>query len=193
MVHLNKRSKIYGIGINDSDYVAGECKIYKKWKAMLQRCYSDNFQKRFPWYKGCSVAEEWHLFSNFKKWIELRDWKGKALDKDLIKYGNKIYSANTCTLVAMDVNNFFNDKNANKGEYPIGVSMSGSRLLSSCSNPDKTKKRYKKYFKSYQLNEAIAQYWEFKKQALNTLINRHQDIEPLLRTHFVYFKRDHSE
>jgi len=196
MIKTHTRSKICGVGINDSDYVARNCKLYKKWKGMIERCYSNAFQERFPWYKGCSVAKEWHLFSNFKEWMEDRDWEGKALDKDLIKYGNKIYSPETCLLVTRDVNNFFNDKNANKGKYPIGVSLikldNHQYLAAACSTPNKKIKRYKKQFKENQVDAAAAQYWEFKKMALNDLIKKHQDIEHLLRTHFVYFKRDHS-
>jgi len=196
MILLHRRSTICGIGINDSDYVTKKCKIYKKWRAMFQRCYSDKYQERFPWYKGCSVAKEWHLFSNFKKWMESQDWEGKALDKDLIKYGNKIYSPETCLLVTRDVNNFFNSRGAVKGKYPIGVhflNVNGSSYIqASCSNPDKTRKRYKKLFKTHQIKQATDQYWEFKRQALNNLIKNHRDIECILRLHFVCFKRDHS-
>lgn len=87
---------------------------------MLQRCYSANLQACRPTYIDCKVCSEWHNFLAFKSWMELQDWKGKELDKDLIGNG-KLYSPETCVFVSPSLNTLFLDCGANRGEYPLGV------------------------------------------------------------------------
>jgi len=91
---------VFGVATSDSSYVTQKtidgvmvvCPFYRKWISMLTRCYSKNYQLRHPTYKGCSVSDEWLLFSAFKSWMKKQDWDGKQLDKDLLISGNKIYS-----------------------------------------------------------------------------------------------------
>ena len=121
--------KVYGVGINDADYTIkptiennrSKCMYYEKWIKMLQRCYSKSYQEKHPSYKGCSVCEEWLIFSNFKSWMEQQEWEGKHLDKDLLVYKNKIYSPETCCFVTQTVNSFLVLREADRGKYPIGV------------------------------------------------------------------------
>jgi len=104
---LSLRKLIYGIGINDSEYITDykvdgkrlRCPYYKTWMDMLNRCYSDNYQSKHPTYIGCTVTEEWHTFSVFKEWIISKKWESKELDKDVLIIGNKIYSQKTCIFV----------------------------------------------------------------------------------------------
>ena len=88
---------------------------------MLVRVYSKKFQERQPTYIGCSVSQDWLLFSNFKKWMEKQDWEGKHLDKDVLVKGNKIYSEETCIFVESYVNSLLTDSAAIRGKYLIGV------------------------------------------------------------------------
>ena len=89
---------VFGVGLNDANYtvnpvVSGKsylCSIYSRWQGMLERCYSKKYQVLSKTYSECTVCEEWLTFSNFKTWMEQQDWKGKQLDKDIIKKGNKI-------------------------------------------------------------------------------------------------------
>ncbi len=126
----NKNKLVYGIGINDADYVVDTktesgrltCPFYKKWKAMLERCYSVRNLLRHPSYIGCSVCEEWFTFSNFKKWMEKQDWQGKDLDKDIIGDG-RVYSPENCCFVLPELNNFLTDAKARRGKLMIGVSL----------------------------------------------------------------------
>ena len=79
---MNKKQKlVFGVGINDADYsiqkvitIVDEngkrrqkqiwiCPFYKKWKSMLERCYSDKYRERYPTYKSCSVCQEWLTLS----------------------------------------------------------------------------------------------------------------------------------
>ena len=119
---------VEGVGINDANYAVFSgrvgllCPYYNVWREMLKRCYSSRYQKSKPTYKGCTVCEEWHLFSNFKSWMEQQDYLGKQLDKDLLIYRNKIYSPETCCFVSKKVNTFLLKCDKSRGIYPLGVS-----------------------------------------------------------------------
>ena len=134
-----RTKKLYGIGINDADYVVKiqesyyvegkrhrkttwECPYYVKWKGILSRCYSEQHIERKPTYALCFICKEWLTFSNFKYWMEQQDYEGKALDKDLLVYQNKVYSPATCVFVDTEINNFLCLCDARRGDYPIGVS-----------------------------------------------------------------------
>ena len=127
---MRKRNKlVFWVGINDADYavkpmVGGKqsaCVFYRAWVNMLSRCYSDKFQVTHQKYIGCTVCEEWLTFSNFKKWMERQDFKGKQLDKDIIVSGNKVYSPETCVFVSGAVNKLLNDHGAARGKHKQGV------------------------------------------------------------------------
>jgi len=128
-----KRNKLVcGVGVNDSDYltyniVNGKyvmCLFYQTWKCMLSRCYSEKCQKnKYLTYIGCSVCDEWLTFSNFKKWMGSKDFKGKQIDKDLKVAGNKIYSPNTCMFVTCAINQLLTNHGAKRGLYPQGVDL----------------------------------------------------------------------
>ena len=125
--------KVFGVGINDADYVVyptinGKrvaCPFYFTWKSMLQRCYHKKFHKRYPTYIGCTVCEEWYVFSKFKKWMQSQDWEGNQLDKDLLVPGNKVYGPDTCLFITAQVNTLIKEF-ANPEEitdYKPGVSL----------------------------------------------------------------------
>ena len=113
------KSLINGVGINDatesitkSVFVNGKyklvwrCPYYEKWKSMLDRCYFQKGVTRHKAYVDCYVCDEWLTFSNFKSWMETQDWEGRVLDKDLLVYGNKIYSPKTCLFIDQRINSF---------------------------------------------------------------------------------------
>lgn len=139
---IANRRPIYGVGINDADYIIrpvvnGEkfvCPIFSKWEGILNRCYSESYQKRKPSYIGCTVCDEWLLFSNFKRWMESKSWEGLHLDKDLKVTGNKVYSPEMCIFVTQRVNSLLVDRSADRGRWPIGVSCSSvnGKFLSRC-------------------------------------------------------------
>jgi len=130
---MGGKKLIYGIGINDvepvTEYIFENgkyklvwiCSFYQRWSNMLQRCYSEKFHKNHPTYKDCTVCNEWHLFSNFKKWMEIQDWEDKQLDKDLLAYSNRVYSPDTCVFVPKELNKFLTKREKNRGLYPLGV------------------------------------------------------------------------
>jgi len=141
-VVLKKRKLVYGVGINDSDYVTLKsvpytdkngkrkykrvwaCPFHTKWESMLARCYGVNKAES---YEGCYVVEEWLRFSNFKAWMETQDWEGKELDKDLLSEGNKVYSPETCVFISRAVNLFIVESSPSKGKR--GVDFDKRRKL----------------------------------------------------------------
>ena len=125
LMSINKRKLVHGVGVNDAWYMIESrnengrkrCPFYKTWNNMLKRCYSGSDST----YKECIVYQDWLIFSNFKNWMENQDWQGKELDKDIIKYGDKIYSPENCCFVDSSVNLLLIDSNAIRGKYPQGV------------------------------------------------------------------------
>lgn len=145
MVKIMSNTLVFGFGINDANYTVSEkingrrvlCNFYRTWRAMLQRCYSDDFHKNNKSYKDCFVCDEWLIFSNFKDWMQQQDWQGKELDKDLLVRGNKVYCPELCVFVDKMTNSFFTNTSEAKGKYPIGVSISvkTGKFHAMCCNP----------------------------------------------------------
>jgi hypothetical protein len=67
--------------------------------------------------------------------MEIQDWEGKEIDKDILFPDKKLYSPETCAFVPPTINYFILDKN--KSGYLSGVrwSKSSKCYVSSCSNP----------------------------------------------------------
>lgn len=161
-----RQRKIQGVGINDLDYavivtetvgyvdgkqkqrVIWQCPYYTRWVGMLSRCYSKRLHKGLPRYEGCTVCDEWLLLSNFKAWMEQQDWEGKHLDKDLLFRGNTVYSPETCCFIPEKLNIFMVECNANRGNFPIGVSWKPDKgkFRARCNNPFTRKEEHLGYF-----------------------------------------------
>ena len=124
---------VCGKGVNDRSRPAvvdgKHVKQYDLWKSMLQRCFSEKYQNKYPTYKGCSVSDNFLNYSFFYDWCQEQvgfgkvDDKGRSwcLDKDILFAGNKLYSEDTCIFVPQEINLFFNDRGNSRGDYPIGV------------------------------------------------------------------------
>lgn len=182
---------ICGVGINDADYVVqvrktvgcinGKqkqklvwiCPFYRKWKDMMERCYSESYLFKHPTYKGCSVCEEWKRFSNFKRWMETQDWEGKQLDKDLLLPDNKVYSPDTCVFVNQSVNLFVVERGNSRGEWPLGVYSykQNEKFIAQCSNPFTGKRENLGYFNDPQEAHKI---WLTRKLELAKLLAAEQ-------------------
>ena len=98
---------------------------HKRWLHMLTRCYSEYSLKEKPSYIGCSVCEEWHNFSNFRKWYEEHEYQINksvmCLDKDILFQHNREYGPSTCAIVPVYVNNAILLKEASRSKLPVGV------------------------------------------------------------------------
>lgn len=119
---------------------------------MIRRCYDAKYQERHPTYAGCTVSEDWHTFSRFREWMELQDFEGLQLDKDILIKGNKLYSPETCVFVTPMVNSFANDQAAKRGEWMIGAiwHKQSKKFRANCSNPFTRKREYLGLFTSEQ-------------------------------------------
>ncbi len=139
------RKLVYGVGTNDANYVVQPtingkrvvCPFYATWQGMLERCYSEKYQAKYPTYIGCSVVPEWHRFMAFRAWMVERDWQGRELDKDLLIQGNRVYGPQTCAFISQGLNSFTNDSAAARGDWPTGVHWSkrNGKFRAQCSNP----------------------------------------------------------
>ena len=126
---------VYGKGFNDRSRPASVdgkmVKEYDLWKSMLNRCFSEKYQTLYQTYKGCNVSDNFLNYAFFYDWCREQvgfgkiDEKGRGwcLDKDILFTGNKLYGEDTCAFVPQEINTFFTDSGAKRGEYPIGVNF----------------------------------------------------------------------
>lgn len=114
------RKLVYGFGVNDVKGMS-KSKCYSEWVSMLRRCYSNNFQEKYPTYKGCSVCNEWLYLSNFKTWFDVNYKEEQHLDKDILNKDNKLYCPEFCRFVPSQINTLITDSAANRGANPVGV------------------------------------------------------------------------
>lgn len=148
-----ENSLVYGIGINDADYVVRNCPYYSRWKHMIKRCYSEKFISDTPSYIGCHVIPEWHYFMTFRAWMEKQDWKDKHLDKDLLVKGNRLYGPDTCVFIDQAVNKFILENDKNRGACPIGVDFvkRSGKYRALCKDVKTGKVKYLGTFKDSEL------------------------------------------
>lgn len=120
----------YGVGKHLSTIDGKTSPIYNTWANMLHRCYSPRTHKTQPTYIGCSVHPDWFNFQVFAEWCSEQpnsNTDGFALDKDLIIFGNKVYSPDTCSFVPREINTLLSDCAAVRGDLPQGVSRCGNK------------------------------------------------------------------
>ena len=120
---------VHGIGIVGAKYptrVNGvRTKQYGLWVNMLQRCYSNTHQKKYPTYIGCEVSNNFKSYEYFYEWCNKQvgfSSEGWHLDKDLLIKGNKVYNENVCVFIPQDINLLLTKCTASRGEHLIGVS-----------------------------------------------------------------------
>ena len=119
---------VFGIGVLGTKYPSTingvQTKEYGLWVNMLQRCYSNTHQKKYPTYIGCEVSNNFKSYEYFYEWcnkqVGFRN-SGWHLDKDLLIKGNKVYSENTCVFIPTEINTVLIKCTASRGEYLIGV------------------------------------------------------------------------
>lgn len=182
-IKTRKRKKlVHGVGINDADYQTQSsvndtrliCPFYRTWTSMLRRCYSPKLHKTRQTYIGCTVSNEWLIFSKFKAWMETQDFKGKQLDKDILIANNKVYGPDSCLFVTARLNTLLNDRSASRGNYSIGVCFhkGNKKFISRCS--DGLKNICIGYFNTEQ--EAHQAYLKYKKQVIIEVALEQDDI-----------------
>lgn len=172
---------IFGVGINDADYVqqiketvgrradgsliqkvVWTCPFYQCWSGMIQRGYSENWKTKYPTYAETRVFEHWHRFTNFKAWMETQPWQNAHLDKDILVQANQLYSPETCAFVPQKINALLINCAAVRGDCPIGVNVNAEHYVARVQD-GLGKRKYLGYFrdqmeahKAWQLGKADA-------------------------------------
>jgi hypothetical protein len=183
---------IFGKGTNDLEGESSSI-AYTTWHSMLRRCYSDLYQKRKPTYKGCSVKEEWMLFSVFKLWFDKNYMIGWALDKDILFLYNKLYSEGTCCFVPAGLNTFYSHLyRVKKDGNPLGVyfKKSNKKYVAQASliTPD-GKRGSGHLLISESLEDCVKVYKEHKKKALLEMADSYKSVlKPEVYNALVNFK-----
>ena len=151
---------VYGIGILGAKYpitVNGvQTKEYVLWKSMLERCYSDTYQKKRPTYKGCEVSDNFKSYEYFYEWCHSQigfgnDGNGSPfqLDKDLLVKGNKVYNEFTCVFLPKEINSVLTKSTATRGEHLIGVCWSKThKAFAAQVSKSKGKREHLGFFKN---------------------------------------------
>lgn len=140
---------VHGVGIYDGNYTFLDGKQYRPysmWSDMIRRCYSktESDKNKNSSYLDCTVCEDWLTFSNFEQWVITQpDYLSKQLDKDLLVFGNKVYSPETCVLISKKLNTFLTDLRKNNKEF-IGSHPypKGNRARAYISNPITNQREY---------------------------------------------------
>lgn len=132
------REKTYSISLSS-----------QRWSTLLKRCDSDSsFVKNNPTYRSCE-----NHFKNFQEFVDwsiyqygynLVDVNGDrwSLDKDIISYGNKIYSPEFCCYLPNRVNKFLTLRQNNRSAYGLGVYKAHNKYFSVISVNSKNISKY---------------------------------------------------
>ena len=174
---------IFGVGVIGEYSISVKrkpIKEYDLWRGMLERCYDDKRQTRYPTYRGCTVSENFKYFTYFKEWCNRQigfGLEGWCLDKDLLVKGNKVYSEDTCCFVPQEINLSVVTRKDYRGEYPVGVGYKPLR--------NQYRARCNKFGKNVHLGwfstveDAFRAYKVAKEQYLKELANKWKDqIDP---------------
>ena len=149
---------VYGVGILGTKYLTTSngvnTKEYNLWCHMLERCYSDKYQKKYPTYEGCEVGDNFKSYEYFYEWCNKQigfsnDGNGNPfhLDKDLLVKGNKVYSEDSCIFLPQEVNTLLTKCTASRGEHLIGVCWSKThKAFKATVRKNKGKQEFLGYF-----------------------------------------------
>ncbi len=117
----------------NGEKVIFETQMSRTWQGMRHRVHNQAYKDKFPTYEQCT--ENFGGYQNFADWCVMQDGyyrsnvNGKrwALDKDILLFGNKVYSQETCVFVPEYVNNLLVQRGLHRGPYPLGVSKISGR------------------------------------------------------------------
>lgn len=112
-----------GVGKHKAKIKGKNVQHYSVWTGAVCRCYCPVRLAKRPSYNGCTLSKEFLCYQNFAEWYTTHESYslGYELDKDLLVKGNKIYSAETCTMLPRELNLAIKDKVCKNSDLPIGV------------------------------------------------------------------------
>lgn len=170
-----KKTRKYGFNdVPGANSTKNGKRAYDTWLAMLARCYSG----RYKAYIGCTVCDEWLLFSNFKRFYDEFGHEDMELDKDILFPGNRIYSPETCIYVTRKINGFVRGNESRMGKYPTGVYYNKRDRAFVATIMEGGKTKYIGYYKSSK--EAHEAWFERKMAQAIGLKRECDEINPIL-------------
>lgn len=112
-----------GVGKHKAKINGKNVQHYSIWTGAVCRCYCPVRLAKRPSYNGCTLSKEFLCYQNFAEWYTTHESYGLGyeLDKDLLVKGNKVYSAETCTMLPKELNLAIKDKVSKNSDLPIGV------------------------------------------------------------------------
>lgn len=112
-----------GVGKHRAKINGKNVQHYSIWTSAVCRCYCPVRLAKRPSYNGCTLSKEFLCYQNFAEWYTTHESYGLGyeLDKDLLVKGNKVYSAETCTMIPKELNLVIKDKVSRNSNLPIGV------------------------------------------------------------------------
>ena len=176
---------VHGVGFNDRSSIVfknGRHVLeYKKWLAILERCYSEKLHKKRPTYIGCTVSENFKSYSYFRDWCQKQIGFGRdgfELDKDILVKGNKVYSEDVCVFVPHEINSMMTKTNAKRGEHPIGVSFRKRfNKFAAAHTTQERRSVHLGYFDN--ANDAFLAYKKGRENYIKSIANKYKDdIDP---------------
>lgn len=167
---------VQGVGINDRKYSTKRegkaCREYILWSNMLKRCYSKNYLAAGPSYEGCTVSDNFKLYSYFYEWCRSQQGfynVGWSLDKDLLSLSEKSkqYHENTCVFLPNIINSAL--AKGTTGELP-GTTVKGRKYEAQIRTVDKVS-----YLGRFDTKEEASQaYQTAKVQRIKDLANQYK-------------------
>lgn len=136
--------KLLGVGVCDISTKGFE-KEYSAWSNLIRRTSG---MVKTTAYVNATCSDDWKVFSSFLRDLKLmkgystflnNDW---ALDKDLIVFGNKHYSKDTCVLVPREINNLLVRKESSNIGCKVGVHWSSKKEMYVAQLSVKTRRLY---------------------------------------------------
>lgn len=127
-------SWVRSFSFNKTQFHTKACVIYE---AMLTRCADGGkYKKRFTTYT--EAISSFSSFQHFAVWCQAQKGyyghdgkKPWCLDKDILLFGNKVYSPETCTFVPEFINGLFSNKMPTM--LPLGVTKHLNKYRARCS------------------------------------------------------------
>ena len=173
---------VFGIGFLGRRYKNREYADdqFKCWNRMFMRCYSSAYHEKQPTYEDCSVSIHWHDFSNFCDWHEESYIEGYVLDKDLKRFGNKVYNKDACAFIPAEINGTFLKPSKKVSGFPHGVIMQPRST---------TVYRSSIGTKSFPtMEEARDHYWLQKRKKADELCEKWPQFADLINNYLPQFK-----
>ena len=166
-----------GVSFNDLKGL-GRTREYHVWGNMMARCYTTRIQEKQPTYKGCTVSDEFLIFSGFYNWYQKQYGADLnfEIDKDLLFKGNKEYHPDKCLLLPREINGALKTNKATRGDLPIGVFKIKNGGFGAAMS-ERSKLKHLGTFKTPR--QAFSAYRKAKKSYLKSLAEKYRDqIDP---------------